>query len=854
LKFITTNKHKITEDHHEVDRKMASGTTTDHPLPLPPAVANRNEDEIEERLPAGATVTSRTGRTAVLTTPASLAISIDASCLNPTRQRQGAACIRIGRQQATADIRIQHSSISRRHAILYYNYDQPQRTPEEGEEEKSSAGVVAPAREDDDEVLFLQSWGVTLINGQKQAKGAIVALWDGDTVQFGTVRENVFTIRMEQQKGEKNKVEVDTSADTALAEATPQPPKVMLSDQERLERAGEGLLGRDKRQAEIQAMMMSLDETPAYTQTADEVQRQVMQQREERTEEQSAEEAMARRQLATQYQLPVSQTFVVAGPDTTATTATGVIKKAVIATCLAVDPAGARFVVGGRDTTVRLYDFGGMDQRRHGYFHSIVPEPNHVPVALAYSNTGDRLLVATGGLQPIVLDRDGRSTLVKFIRGDVYVSDCTKTIGHTAAVTAVAWHPVDRDVVATAGRDGSVRLWDLNKGKRQFDMLLCGKVFPIKNQKQHRTVVTCLAFHPIGGREFVVGTECGSVQIWNRARVSARPERAVYGVHTNGGDEIGPIASVAYSLDGTKIATRSFNDPVAKVWDAQQLGRSASTSSLAKNALLASCGQAVTLHEQCNAVFDPAAKRLCLAVSFMEEGDTEQQTPPVEGGAIHIYDITQPNDASTISTTMLRPPLLIVPLGLPTGGTIVHWHHPLNQIFVACANGQAVIYFDTQFSNKGGAVAVTKKAGKSVDALEELLKAQKSSRGNTTTGPIIAPLHREDFNVKKQPLKRKRADDDKKALQQKMEPERPNKYKHKTGAQVGGAISFQQFVADQRIEKTKEIAGKDPRQALLQYSDTGQSSSFVDRAYQGNESKLADKTAEQEQEEDGGGT
>jgi hypothetical protein len=392
-------------------------------------------------------------------------------------------------------------------------------------------------------------------------------------------------------------------------------------------------------------------------------------------------------------------------------------------------------------------------------------------------------------------------------------------------------------------------------------MLLCGKVFPIKNQKQHRTVVTCLAFHPIGGREFVVGTECGSVQIWNRARVSARSERAVYGVHNNGGDAVGPIASVAYSLDGTKIATRSFNDHVAKVWDAQQLGRSASTSSLAKNALLASCGQAVTLHEQCNAVFDPAAKRLCLAVSFMEERDAEQQTPPVECGAIHIYDITQPNDVSTTSATILLAPLLIVPLGLPTGGTIVHWHHPLNQIFVACANGQAVVYFDTQFSNKGGAVTVTKKAGKSVDALEELLKAQKTSRGNyTTTGPIIAPLHREDFNVKKQPLKRKRTDDDgKKALQQKrMEPERPNTYKHKTGAQVGGAISFQQFVADQRIEKTKEIAGKDPRTALLQYSsDTaGQqsSSSFVDRAYQGNKSKLADKTAEQEQEEDGGNT
>jgi hypothetical protein len=44
----------------------------------------------------------------------------------------------------------------------------------------------------------------------------------------------------------------------------------------------------------------------------------------------------------------------------------------------------------------------------------------------------------------------------------------------------------------------------------------------------------------------------------------------------------------------------------------------------------------------------------------------------------------------------------------------------------------------------------------------------------------------------------------------------------------------------------KEIAGKDPREALFKYKD---GKSFVDTAYQGNVNILAEKTAEQEEEE-----
>ena len=82
----------------------------------------------------------------------------------------------------------------------------------------------------------------------------------------------------------------------------------------------------------------------------------------------------------------------------------------------------------------------------------------------------------------------------------MYVVDQAKTSGHTAAVTGVAWHPLERDIVLSSSNDGSARLWNLN-GKTQFQMLVCEKVFQPKSIKGQRTNVTCIAYHP-GGREF----------------------------------------------------------------------------------------------------------------------------------------------------------------------------------------------------------------------------------------------------------------------------------------------------------------------------------------------------------------
>jgi pSer/pThr/pTyr-binding forkhead associated (FHA) protein len=52
-------------------------------------------------------------------------------------------------------------------------------------------------------------------------------------------------------------------------------------------------------------------------------------------------------------------------------------------TCVAMDPAGSRVAVGGKDYKVLLYDFGGMD-RTHKPFRELEPEDGNPVVAVSW--------------------------------------------------------------------------------------------------------------------------------------------------------------------------------------------------------------------------------------------------------------------------------------------------------------------------------------------------------------------------------------------------------------------------------------------------------------------------------------
>lgn len=707
-----------------------------------------------------------------------------------TCQRQSGRSLLVGRQAGVSDIRIQHGSISRKHAVFYFV----------------------------NETLFLQDLGGkhgTTVNGTRIESNAPLQVKHGDTILFGNVRESIFTVKLNTNEGVQEApgaVDEATSTATETSSAVAdEPPKDASAV---LQEAGQGLTGRAKRAAEIAAMMASLDETPVYQQFQaapthdDEANNNhhdanYADKKDNDTTAAAGEsqETAVMRRVARQHKLPVTQVYTVQSER----------ERRGASTCLAVDPAGSRFAIGGSDMHLSFYDFGGMNRMRTGPFKTVIPDDGHLLVDLCYSNTGDRILVGTGSVQPKVLNREGEQ-VIQFLRGDMYVTDQSRTTGHTAAVTGVDWHPLERDVVLTGSRDGSARLWNLN-GKTQFEMLVCDKVFSAKNVRGQRTVVTAVCFHP-GGREFAVGTLCGSIQIWNRARVSGRPERAVYDAHGVGKT----IDSLTFNMDGSKLASRSSDDDTCKVWNARRLSRS--------SAPLQTCTGLATVHDKANAAFSADGRLLCAGSSEYQE----VQGRRVETGALKLYAI-QPMDTSTDSFV---DPLLSLDVEGDTGPISVKWHAKLNQIFMACSDGKTLVYYDRKLSSKG-ALLLQGRLVRKVDDLEELLKSKVPQMSSATMGEIITPF----VGVPATKRKRDEGAD--------REPERPVGVKHKTGGQAGGNLNFQQFIADKTVSKSKVIAGKDPREALFEYKE---GKSYISQAYEGNkETILADKTAEEEEEE-----
>jgi WD40 repeat protein len=201
-------------------------------------------------------------------------------------------------------------------------------------------------------------------------------------------------------------------------------------------------------------------------------------------------------------------------------------------------------------------------------------------------------------------------------------------------------------------------------GKTQFQMLVCDKVYQAKSERGQRTAVTAVVFHP-GGREFALGTSCGSIQIWNSSKVAARPDRLLFHAHGTGK----AIHNLVYNIDGTRLSSRSMHDDSVRVWNPQRLSRSASP--------LAICTGIPTVHEPSNSAFNPESNILCAGTSeHYKKGEQN-----LELGTLKFFSLSK-NGSEEIDA------LLGVQISSVVGVVVVKWHCKLNQIFVGCSDGR----------------------------------------------------------------------------------------------------------------------------------------------------------------------
>ena len=796
----------------------------------------------------------------------------------------------VGRQAATADLRIAHKSISRQHALLFYNS-----CAESEQETTTDRETAIPHRRN--WCLFLQDLGGkhgTWVNQHRIPSKVPTAVHEGDVVQFGNVRDAPFVVRYTTTttttsttthpifNNTSNNMETNNTTTTAPTTSTTQ---VLL------ETAGEGLSGRAKREAELAAMMASLDDTPTYAKPDHQSHRPVVEgDKAQKAGTKDDPQYAAMLQTAQRHGIPVAWTVHIPPCSTSAAASNQTNHhmdhhsnnnnntlrlKATVTTCMALDPSGSRFVLGSRDHHVRSYDFAGMDlQEDHSIsdngggglrsdpFASVIAQDGYGVVACAYSPTGDRLLVGTASAQPVVVDRDGRQIVLELARGDAYVSDQRTTIGHVAAVTAVDWHPLDRQIIVTASLDGTARLWNVETGRLQFEKLTCSAVCMAKPATQKggggtRTAVTSVCFHP-NGRSIALGTLCGSLQIWNvvssnQKTSRSRPERVIQTNHS------GAITSIQFSLDGSYLASRCFSestttttssssnftvgDPFVSIWDT-------SPRVILSSQPLFVCVGLPSLFEPANFCFRPttttsttmygcgtATALVPTVQASSSSSSTKTNASHTARGSINVYSWTRRRSGHPSTTSERLEPLLALDLpsseqesarGLPV---LVQWHKTWNQILVAHDTGSITVFCDptgTQAQPKkgnkgvflalkhslwmdrptGGLLSSQERRQRAAEnaaqeqALSSLLQSRAPQGLAALTGDIVNPL------MRPRGTKRGRAEPEPPAPEKVREPERPVSVKHKMGGSV--AATWQQFVADQASSSATTKSSQPP--------------------------------------------
>jgi WD40 repeat protein len=157
-------------------------------------------------------------------------------------------------------------------------------------------------------------------------------------------------------------------------------------------------------------------------------------------------------------------------------------------------------------------------------------------------------VTAIPGTPPAV--RTARRVLERLRVRDASVFREQGIFGEPPATTTACLAP-GKDLLATAGTDGAVRIWDLRARTRSITLRT-----PLHERSGHDAVAVALAFSP-GGGLMASGHVDGNVHLWDLTRRQELPCRLRHEAS---------VGCVAFSPDGATLASGGL-DSNLKLWD-----------------------------------------------------------------------------------------------------------------------------------------------------------------------------------------------------------------------------------------------------------------------------------------------
>lgn len=344
-------------------------------------------------------------------------------------------------------------------------------------------------------------------------------------------------------------------------------------------------------------------------------------------------------------------------------------------TTMTLDPSGARLITGSTDCTLKFHDFASMTPSTIRAFKSVDPsvkkqsaaQDTHAVNYVAFNPISpSHVLVVSATAQPRILSRDG-DTLTEFVKGDMYLRDSHHTKGHTAEVSSGVWCPTDENLCATAGSDSTVRIWDVNVGRSQKEVIVHKSRVAGSAGRTKMTAVAWGSPKQGGSNILVAAALDGSLVMWSGNGPFTRPSGEVREAHTRDTWTSG----LDISADGRLVISRGGDDTI-KLWDTRKF----------KSPITTVTHQSTSFrYPTSNIQFSPSSANIIVGS---------------ETGHLHI-----------LNPATLKPELVtaITP-GSPL--ITVLWHEKLNQILTGSANAETHVLYNPTMSTKGAALVMSK--------------------------------------------------------------------------------------------------------------------------------------------------